>query len=388
PPPGKGGGGGGGGGGNDTTPPDITNLIPADGATIGTTQTFSAEVTDASGVKSVSFIVDGQSFNGSLVGGDTYEVTLQGFQSGASGTWRVSAKDRAKKGGNTGTSATNSYTVGGGGSGGGIVTNGEWNGGAVQTAAGRILFAMGGSTFVCSGTAATDGTSGRSVIVTAAHCVYDDVAKAFATNVLFIPNQAETTGSGTDSNCNNDPLGCWAPAFGVVEENWANRTFPNNIPWDYAYYVVNDNGSHSGNGSGGALDAAAGALTIDFLPPNVNDNDPGEGSLDWTHALGYSYSEDPSFRYCAEDMTIEGGDSWWLPSCQMSGGSSGGPWVQPMNENTGSGPLMSVNSWGYTNSDGMGGPMLSGTTAQCLFDNAKSASLGSNGVVVDPGTCP
>ncbi|MFP6837769.1 MAG: NAD(P)H-dependent oxidoreductase subunit E [Pseudomonadales bacterium] len=47
-----------------------------------------------------------------------------------------------------------------------------------------------------------------STILTAAHCVYDDVHNAFARNVLFIPNQADTTGSATDLNCNNDPLGC------------------------------------------------------------------------------------------------------------------------------------------------------------------------------------
>lgn len=241
----------------------------------------------------------------------------------------------------------------------------------------------------------TDGVSGRSIIITAAHCVYDDADSSFARNVLFIPNQDQTSGSGTDSNCFNDPVGCWAPDFGVVEENWTTSVFPNNIPWDYAYYVVGDAGSHSGNGADGALDTIVGAFDIDFLTPYVNDGDPAEGSLDWTHALGYSYSEDPFFMYCAEDMTIEGTDNWWLPSCQLSGGSSGGPWIQPMNENTGSGPIISVNSWGYTTSDGMAGPFLSGTTAECVFDAAKTAPLslasnpdGQQGFVVDPATCP
>ncbi len=63
--------------------------------------------------------------------------------------------------------------------------------------------------YVCSGTVVQDGTEGISIILTAAHCVYDDVNKAFAQNVLFIPNQDETTGAGTDQDCSNDPLGCW-----------------------------------------------------------------------------------------------------------------------------------------------------------------------------------
>ncbi|MGD9798962.1 MAG: hypothetical protein AB7F91_10460 [Parvularculaceae bacterium] len=281
-----------------------------------------------------------------------------------------------------------------GGSGGGIVKNAPWTaGGTVQTAAGRILFEMGGEGsgdyYVCSGTAATDSTSGRSVIISAAHCVYDDAAKVFATNVLFIPNQAGTTGTGTDSNCNNDPLGCWAPAIGVVDVNWTTRTFPANIPWDYAYYVVSDTGAHSGNGANGALDQIAGSLPIDFLPPNVNDGNPGPTSLDFTHALGYSYSDDPNFMYCAEDMTTEGPDNWWLASCGLSGGSSGGPWVQPMNTATGTGPIISVNSWSYTRgkSGGMAGPFLSGTSAACLFNVAKSANLNGGGVAVNPGAC-
>jgi hypothetical protein len=266
-----------------------------------------------------------------------------------------------------------------------VVKNAAWTaGGAVQNAAGRILFQMGADYFVCSGTAATDSTTGRSIIITAAHCTYDDVAKAFATNVLFIPNQDATTGTGTDFNCNNDPVGCWAPNFGVVDVNWTTRTFPDNIPWDYAYYVVSDTGAHTGNGANGALDAIAGSLPIDFLPPYFSVS----GSLDYTRALGYSYSDDPNFMYCAEDMGTNGSANWWLKSCGLSGGSSGGPWVQPMNLTTGSGPIISVNSWGYTGRAGMAGPKLSGnSSAACLFNAAKTSSLGGGGVVVNPGGC-
>ncbi|MFM8383105.1 MAG: hypothetical protein ACKOA6_14080, partial [Actinomycetota bacterium] len=111
---------------------------------------------------------------------------------------------------------------------------------------------------------ATDGTSGRSIVITAAHCVYDDANKAFARNVMFIPNQDGTTGSGSDRDCSNDPLGCWTASFGVVDVNWSSRTWPNNIPWDYAYYVVDDT-----SGGNGTLDSAAGSLTVDFTTPDV-----------------------------------------------------------------------------------------------------------------------
>ena len=60
----------GGGGSSDTTPPSIGGMDPASGSTIGGSKTFSAYVTDTSGIKSVSFTVQksgglAQSFNAS-----------------------------------------------------------------------------------------------------------------------------------------------------------------------------------------------------------------------------------------------------------------------------------------------------------------------------------
>ena len=384
--PGGGGGGGGGGGdegggGGDTTGPTISGLDPGTGATIGASYTFEATVIDPSGVRSVSFVIgragspQTQSFSASS-NGDRWSVSLQGFSDGA-WEWHVVAKDSARKGGNTATSDIANFTVdsSGGDPGGDVVTNAAWSdGGAVQTAAGRIYFEMPGNkgqtfwnSYVCSGTVASDGTLGRSIVITAAHCVYDDANKAFARNVLFIPDQDGTSGAGTDRNCENDPLGCWELSFGVVDLEWTTTTFPNNIPWDYAYYVVDDeSGAHQGAGAGGALDSAAGSLPVQFLTPAVGEV---------THALGYSYSEDPNFMYCAEAMGTEGAANWWLPSCLLSGGSSGGPWMQPVS--SGNGPIISVNSWGYTTSPGMAGPKLSGSSAFCVFGAAKTTEFTS-----------
>ncbi|NRB40585.1 MAG: hypothetical protein HRU20_19310 [Pseudomonadales bacterium] len=60
------------------------------------------------------------------------------------------------------------------------------------------------------------------------------------------------------------------------------------------------------------LEIIAGSLPLSFTPP-------------FTYALGHSYSEDPHFMICAEAMTTEGTYNGWLPSCLLSGGSSGGP---------------------------------------------------------------
>ncbi|HET7204716.1 MAG TPA: Ig-like domain-containing protein [Steroidobacteraceae bacterium] len=373
-------------GGGDVTGPTVTNLDPPTGATIGYSYTFRATVTDASGIRSVSFKVGRpgarqQSFSATAAANGQYTVQLSGFSDGT-WTWSVVAKDTAN---NTTTSPTVTFTVdtsGGGGGGGGsgdVVASAEYTGGgAIQNAAGRIYFEMPSNAartrwggYVCSGTVVKDSTSGRSVIQTAAHCVYDDANKAFARNVLFIPNQDGTTGAGTDLNCSNDPLGCWTPWFGAVDVNWTTRTFPDNIPWDYAYYVVKDTGAHSGTSvSNQALDGAVTSIPISFSPP---DFDVANSSVDYTTALGYSYSEDPHFMYCAEDMAQLDAANWWLGSCGLSGGSSGGPWMQPFSNGTGS--LISVNSWGYTNQPGMAGPKLSGTSAECVFGAARTGTV-------------
>lgn len=386
----------------DTTGPTISNRDPGAGATIAATYTFKATVTDASGVRSVSFKVGPsggaqQSYSATAGTNGVYSAQLTGFTGGA-WTWSVVATDKAN---NTTTSPVTTFNVstGGGGGGGGVVTSAAYTGGgAIQNAAGRIYFEMPSNSrrtrwagYVCSGTVVSDATTGRSIIQTASHCVYDDSYKAFARNVLFIPNQAGTTGTGTDLNCGNDPLGCWTPAFGVVDVNWTTRTFPDNVAWDYGYYVVNDSAAHSGNGGGSSvvLDTAVTPIPISFGTPFF---EVANSSSDYTTALGYSYSEDPKFMYCAEDMQQLDQANWWQASCALSGGSSGGPWMQPFSGGTGS--LISVNSWGYTNQPGMAGPKLSGTSAACVFGLAKTQSLatvpttdGNEGTTFS-GACP
>jgi hypothetical protein len=389
------------GGGGDSAGPTVTAMTPGNGATVGAAVSFSANVTDASGVNSVTFYVrqgtgQAQSFAATNGGGSLWSVNLSGFTNGA-WSWYAVAKDRAKPA-NTTTTAVVNFTVdtaggGGGGGGGGTVPNAEWgNGGVVQEAAGRIYFEMPANSrrtrwdgYVCSGTVMSDATSGRSIIITAAHCVYDDAYKAYARNVLFIPNQAETSGAGTDLSCANDPIGCWAPDFGVVDVNWTTRAFPDNVKWDYAYYVVNDSGAHQPG-----LTARADALDAAVQPMSVSYSAPAVGTL--SHALGYSYDVDPQFMYCADPLQNLDASNWWLPNCGLSGGSSGGPWSQPFNTGTGNGPIISVNSWGYTGQPGMAGPKLSGTSAACILNTAKTAALGQSYADGDAGhtvaNCP
>jgi hypothetical protein len=264
-----------------------------------------------------------------------------------------------------------------------VVTNAAWPAqlGSAQLAIGRLYFEMPANKaqtrwqgYVCSGTTIDDNTTGRSVILTASHCVYDDLNKVFARNVLFIPDQAGS-GNKTNLDCGDDLHGCWKPAFGVVDANWASRKWPDNIPWDYAFYVVNDLDTNAHIGPDPQILDVLAKLPVSFSPPTVGD--PAD-------AIGYSYSSDPNLMYCSEALSTTGTSNWWLPSCGLSGGASGGPWMQPAG--TGAGPIFSVNSWGYTNQPGMAGPKLSGTSATCVLSAALARPLPNTSGVA--ASCP
>jgi len=367
---------------------DVTSLSPAEGDIIGPSHTFEVVVATDAKIRSVrayvgrngSFQSFGMSRVASSPSSETWQVTISNFSDG-SWQWYTRVRDSNRT---TVYSDTVNFTVGAApcDAADPVVSLCRWTGGgAVQSTVGRILFNMGQGQYICSGTAVTDATNGRSIILTAAHCVYDDVAKEFATNVIFIPGQDDGGADTTDNDCFNDPHGCWAVDHGVVDLNWANRTFPNNMAWDYAYYVVSDTGSHSGNGVGGALDAAVGSQAISFSAPAL-----GTSST----AFGYPGDRDPNFMFCRDTLTTidDIAVSLWNGSCGMEGGSSGGSWLQP--EQGGNGPVISVNSWGYVGAPGMAGPFLHNTSASLLFDVAQSSGLGSSGagVVVDPANPP
>jgi len=383
-----------GGGGGDTTPPSIANLDPSGGILTTSSVTFSAVVTDevgGSGIKSVRFVItypDGRTQSFTPGGSsDTWSITLNNFTNG-DWTWQVVAKDNGSRGGNTATSAVVPFTIALGGPPpplppDGVVSNGQWDDETttVTNASGRLLFEMPANkrgnrwqAYVCSATAVSDGdtTPGVSVILTAAHCVYDEANGSFARNVMFIPDQ-QWSGTTTDANCGNDKIGCWIPSAGVVDQDWTTRAWPDNIPWDYGYYVVPNSGSHVPGQSSAddALEAAVTTMDISFIAPTAG------GAA----AFGYSYSEDPKLMYCQETRGSLS-NNWWLSQCGLTGGASGGPWLDE-SVATGTGTIVSVNSWGYSNSLGMAGPRLDGSAStyrerrpECVY--LEAVNLASN----------
>jgi hypothetical protein len=210
---------------------------------------------------------------------------------------------------------------------------------SVTSTTGKVYFTLGGSNYVCSGAATS--SANRDVVTTAGHCVNSGPG-AFATNWAFVP--AYSNGSR--------PYGTWTARTLVTTSAWANQ---GDINYDGGFAVMNTlNGSH--------LTDVVGGQGISFNQAR---------GLSYT---SYGYPAAPPFngetrQSCsgtASDDVWGGTQSQSIP-CNMTGGSSGGPWL------LGGTTINSVNSFGY---DGvpnrMFGPYF-GSAIQSAYSTAASA---------------
>jgi len=259
-----------------------------------------------------------------------------------------------------------------GGSGGSSPTTlgASWTGGGeVLKTTGKVLFAMAGTYYVCSAGVADDTVSGRSIILTAGHCAYDETNRAFATNWMFVPayDSAPATLTTSGSFCAQTLYGCWTASALVVAEGFATAGGFNDqaIVHDYAFAVV-DAGGKSGTAQ---LDSTVGGHPIQFSPV--------AGGAD-TYLFGYPAAgkyRGKDLVYCRGPLGFDdnAGNATYRVGCNMTGGSSGGPWFTPFNASTGSGTMTSVNSYGYSGITAMFGPKLNAET-QTMFGVAGSAT--------------
>lgn len=244
----------------------------------------------------------------------------------------------------------------------------SWNaGGEVLKTTGKVLFAMGGSYYVCSASVADDTVSGRSIVLTAGHCAYDETGRSFATNWMFVPDydSAAVSLNTSGSFCANTSLGCWTARALVVARGFATAGGFNNqaIVHDYAFAVVG-----AGGKTGTAqLDSTVGGHPIQFSAVSAGPD---------THLFGYPASgkyQGKDLVYCRGPLGFDpySGNVTYRVGCNMTGGSSGGPWFTPFGG--GSGTMISVNSYGYSGVTAMHGPKLNAETAS-MFTAAATAT--------------
>ncbi|MGK2849807.1 MAG: trypsin-like serine peptidase [Candidatus Limnocylindrales bacterium] len=257
----------------------------------------------------------------------------------------------------------------GGGGGGGTVTGASWTGGGpVVQRTGKVLFTMGASNYVCSATVVQEPTprSTHSLVLTAGHCAYDEVAEAFATNWIFVPS-FDTSPTFT---CANATIGCWTAVGLVVHSGYATAGGFNTQATihDFAIAIVAGGGK---TGTTAQLDTAVGG-GYGIAYPSISTG----GSV---HAFGYPAAG----RYKGKDLTYcagptfddpNNGNATWGIACNMTGGSSGGPWLSGFTQ-AGAGTLTSLNSYGYNGLSNMYGPKFNADTQDVV--NAAASRTGN-----------
>ncbi len=245
-------------------------------------------------------------------------------------------------------------------------TGKQWpNGvGKIYKATGRVLFTMNGGNWICSGSVVNDALATASIVLSAGHCAFDQANQVFVTNWIFIP---EFDSHPSLWDCTTAAYGCWVADSLNVSAGFANQRSFNTTAaqYDWSFAVV-----HAGGFTGAQLDTTVGSFPIAFK---------GYSSGTQTVAFGYpaagKYSPGNELVYCAGSLGTDFfnfGRTYRL-GCDMTGGSSGGPWLTGFASDGNSGTLSSVNSYTYSGITAMYGPKFNSRT-QAAYTAATTAT--------------
>jgi hypothetical protein len=249
------------------------------------------------------------------------------------------------------------------GGGSGAVNGASWTNlnNPIVARSGKVFFTMGTTRYVCSGSVANDSRNDLSLVLTAGHCAYDEVAKKFATDWMFIP----AYDSAPTQSCALATFGCWTAQALVVHNGFATAGGFNTqaMIHDFAFAVVGAGTVRDGVDT--ELDAEVGSYP---LATNVS-----SGKL---YAFGYPAAG----KYRGKDLVYCAGNVFTDPyasnqtlgmTCNMTGGSSGGPWLSGFE---GTNPaLSSLNSYGRQGLPNMYGPKFNANT-EAVYNAAGNAT--------------
>ncbi|HEX6290655.1 MAG TPA: hypothetical protein VFZ66_15810 [Herpetosiphonaceae bacterium] len=180
-------------------------------------------------------------------------------------------------------------------------------------AVGKLYFTTPGGSSSCSASV----ISGNNIIVTAAHCVFDTSNNIWYNNWTFVP--ADRAGAA--------PFGSFPWASATVLTNWMNASGTDRR---YDVAVIN----LGTNSSGIPVTSYTGWLGRSW----------NFGSTQHHHAIGYPSNLDSGlYTYICAAESFSGGTDVLGMGCNMTFGSSGGPWIRAFTPYTG-GSVNYVNS--------------------------------------------
>jgi V8-like Glu-specific endopeptidase len=257
------------------------------------------------------------------------------------------------------------------------------NEGAIEQRSGRILFSTSQGDWICSGSVVNSTSGTAATVLTAGHCVYDG-SEGWSFNFMYIPD----FDSNPTYTCGQTTHGCWTAARLGVHENFHPSGFGPDaaLRVDYGFALVGP-GGHSGTAD---LDTVTGGY-------GLNTGTVAHNVVKW--AFGYPAAG----RYHGRDLTYCTGTTTddpnlsgtWGMVCNMTGGSSGGPWIHgttdPATYTAGT-LLTSVNSYGYSGVNKMFGPRFNTATGVVFGDVQDGSATGGTTVLCTTGitepNCP
>ncbi len=231
----------------------------------------------------------------------------------------------------------------------------SWTAGGLPLAAtGKVFFAIGKRYFQCSGALIQETSTVKSIVLTAGHCVWDSKTSKYATNFIFIPSYDINV--VTVKGCTGNVL-CWSTSkLSAHSEFTSQKQFTYQATWyDWGFATIDKR-------TDGSLPDLGG--TNNFFPFAFSHLTSGTINA-FGYPAGDPYTGD-NLVYSFGSIGFDGNNdnkTYSLPS-NMTGGSSGGPWLSSM-ATTGShsGILSSVNSYKYSNTpNSMFGPKFNGHT--------------------------
>jgi V8-like Glu-specific endopeptidase len=206
----------------------------------------------------------------------------------------------------------------------------------------KVFFTDGGDDYVCSGSVWPSHS-----VITAGHCVYNDETHRYHTNVIVVPQYKN----------NQSPYGSFPATSLTTTEGWQDG--------DYAYdlgliQTANKNGYkisyYTGNLGGRWNVTQIQHYTILGYPKGP----PFNGATQQICQSSYAFT-DPTFSPATTGV-----------GCDLTGGSSGGPWVIKFSGNAGgSNQVNGVMSYGYNRQPKGSYSPYFGNAAKKLWDYAR-----------------
>ncbi|RNL80645.1 trypsin-like serine peptidase [Halostreptopolyspora alba] len=222
-------------------------------------------------------------------------------------------------------------------------TGQRWtSGGAVTRTTGRVFLTVDGRDLTCSATVIP--AENRDTVITAGHCLKDGTG-SWASNWTFVP--------GYDDG--EAPYGRYVARETLVPEQWSTEA-DDSFDFGMAVLHTSDSDDH--------VQDRTGAQRIAF----------GESPGQWTYAFGYPSTggfEGRGLRYCSgrPEADQRGTTASGMP-CDMTEGSSGGPWLTDFDPSSGKGTVTSVISFKYADDSSVQYGTRLGDEANRLYERA------------------